>query len=350
MKCETAVVLVDPEVLRPGTVRLNAGQPERFVVRSLRRFAGRVAIHPFTCVAAFLKMLEDERPSLVFNLTEHVYGDRRMDSHICALMELERIAYTGTGPTGMALCRDKALSKVMAERAGFRVPGWFATKTLQPRLAPGVQFPLVVKPRFGDGSEGIGQNSLVASHTDLMARIRALGTGGVKDAICEEYIAGREMVIAIAGKRTMPVREFVVGRKGDGAPVLACQRFKHDKAYRRRWRVRMVFAELTRAEQRTLSEMALRTFESGVGAVSAVVFGKLGGRGFRLVGEGDRDVGDAAGRVTQGNESRALGALSRTRDLGRGAPVPVANDSKLLSSSKTRGAEYGADRSVAGEG
>ena len=57
MKCETAVVLVDPEVLRPGTLRLNAGQPERFVVRSLRRFAGRVAIHPFTGVAAFLKML-----------------------------------------------------------------------------------------------------------------------------------------------------------------------------------------------------------------------------------------------------------------------------------------------------
>jgi D-alanine-D-alanine ligase len=207
-------------------------------------------------------MLEDERPSLVFNLTEHVYGDRRMDSHICALMELERIAYTGTGPTGLALCRDKALSKVMAERAGFRVPAWFATQTWQPRVPPGVRFPLVVKPRFGDGSEGIGQNSLVASHADLMARIRALGSGGVKDAICEEYIAGREMVIAIAGLRTMPVREFVVGRKGDGAPVLACQRFKHDAAYRRRWRVRMVFAELTRGEQRTLNELALRTFDA----------------------------------------------------------------------------------------
>ncbi len=128
----TVLVLVDDEVLLAGNGRFAAGAVDRYVVEALRTLVKRVVVRPYTGVPDFIKMTEEIRPSLVFNLTEHSDGDRRKDSHICALMDLLKIPYTGTGPNGMMLCRDKMLSKLVAAQQGFRVPAFFTAKASEP--------------------------------------------------------------------------------------------------------------------------------------------------------------------------------------------------------------------------
>lgn len=256
----TVLVLVDDEVLLPGNKRFIAGAADRYVVDALRTFVKSVLIRPYTGVPDFLKAAEEVQPSLVFNLTEHSGGDRRKDSHICALMDLIKIPYTGTGPDGMMLCRDKMLSKLVAAQEGFRVPRFFTAKTSGPSPQPTLPFPLVVKPRFADGSEGIHQTSLVENTEALSRQIATLHRAGWDAVICEEYIPGRDIMIGVAGQRLMPAREFIVRSTEPNAPRLASYRFKHDKKYRRRWKIQATFAQLTPEQKGSLEPIALRTF------------------------------------------------------------------------------------------
>ncbi len=262
MMNRTVLVLVDDEVLLAGNKRFAAGAEDRYVVDALRTFVKRVLVRPYNGVPDFIKMTEEVRPSLVFNLTEHSDGDRRKDSHICALMDLLKIPYTGTEPDGMMLCRDKMLSKLVAAQQGFRVPAFFTAKAGGPCPPYNLPFPLVVKPRFGDGSEGIHQTSLVENQQALLRQIAAAGRSGWDEVICEEYVPGRDIMVSIAGGRLVVAREFVVRSRAQNAPRLASYRFKHDNKYRRRWSIRSIFAQLTPEQQRRLEPAALRAFEA----------------------------------------------------------------------------------------
>ena len=267
----TVAVLVDKEVLTPGTSRFLKGQGDSPVVNSLRRLVKKVIIGPYTDAAGLLKWIENVKPDVVFNLTEHVDGDREKDSHICALLELLNLPYTGTGPRGLMLCRDKAISKMTAAREGFKIPKFHVVGQNAPRLLQGVTFPLVVKPRFDDASVGISQASLVRTKQALLRRIAFLERSGTEEIICEEFIAGREMLVGVVDKRIMPVRELIIGRGEKNTPHLISYRMKHDKAYQRRWALRTGFAELTPEQEASVKELTLKTY----GALGLRDYGRL---------------------------------------------------------------------------
>src|SRR6202035_3052942 len=56
----------------------------------------------------------------------------------------------------------------------------------------------------------------------------------------------------------LPPAEFVVANGGEGAPLLACGRFKYDAAYRERWGISMEFAALAPRESESLAALSLR--------------------------------------------------------------------------------------------
>jgi len=258
----TVAALVDKEVLIPGTSRFVAGEGDRPVVNALRRLVEKVVVGPYTNAAGLLKWIADVKPDLIFNLTEQADGDRGKDGHICALLELLKLPYTGTGPRGLTLCRDKAVSKLIAAREGFKTPEYFVVRASAPRLPPRTTFPLVVKPRFGDASEGITQASLVKTKEALLSRIAVLEAGDTDEVICEEFIPGREMLVGVIGRRVMPVRELIIDRKAPNKPLLASYRLKHDRAYRHYWRVRTDFARLTSQQEKKVKELTRRTFDA----------------------------------------------------------------------------------------
>jgi D-alanine-D-alanine ligase len=255
----TVAVLVDKNILVPGTTRFMAGEGDRRVVAALRRLVEKVVVGPYTDVAGLIEWLGDVRPDLVFNLTEQADGDRRKDAHICSLLELLKLPYTGTGPRSLMLCRDKAVSKLIAAREGFKTPDFFVVNASAPRLPPEIKFPLVVKPRFGDASEGITQASLVRNRESLLRQIALLEQNDTEEIICEEFILGREMLVGVVGERVMPVRELIIGRNTARKPLIASYKLKHEKASRRRWQVRTDFAELTPEQERKVRGLTRRT-------------------------------------------------------------------------------------------
>lgn len=255
----TVAALFDKEILVPGTTRFVAGEGDRSLINALRRLVEKVVVGAYSDVAGLTSWLKDVRPDVVFNLTEQADGDREKDAHICSLLELLKLPYTGVGPRGLMLCRDKAVSKLIAAREGFKTPEFFVVKTGAPRLPPRIKFPVVVKPRFGDASEGINQASLVRDSGALLRRIGLLEQNDVEEIICEEYIAGREMLVGIVGQRVMPVRELIIGRNVPHKPRLASYSLKHDKVTRRRWQVRTEFAHLTPGQERKVKGLTRRT-------------------------------------------------------------------------------------------
>ena len=270
----TVAVLVDRAVLVPGTSRFRKDVGDAPLVNTLRRMVEKVVVGAYTDAARVLKWLEEVRPDVVFNVTENVDGDRRQDGYICALLDLLKLPYTGTGPRGMMLCRDKAVSKLIAAREGFNTPQFFVVNGSAPRLPRQLKFPLVVKPRFDDASVGISQASLVRTKAALLERIAYLAENLTEDIICEEFIEGREMLVGVIGRRIMPVREFIIGRgahQQQHAPQIISYRLKHDKAYQRRWSLRTGFAQLTPAQEREVRALTLRTFA----ALDLLDYGRL---------------------------------------------------------------------------
>lgn len=249
-RCDIAL-LVDAEAgerRRHGLFVPERSSVEAYLLRELQTQGFSAVMLPFEAgVDATVAALRALRPRLVFNLTECVDGDRSQDAAIAGLLDLMGIPYTGSGPGGLRLARDKALSKHIVADLGVAVPRYFVIPPTGPIRNPRVPYPLIVKPQFGDGSDEVRVNSLVKNERDLIQRVRVLRRRVRAPLICEEFIEGRDLYVALLGKQpeVMPAVELVIGRCGRGAPAFASYRLKNDGAYRTRWRVRWRVADLS---------------------------------------------------------------------------------------------------------
>ncbi len=192
--------------------------------------------------------LKERGPDLVFNLTEHLGGNRRLDKNITALLEMLAMPFTGAGSTGMLLSRDKRLCKQLLGLYKIRVPRFVSfpfSKTI--RLPKKLHFPLVVKPVFEDSSEGISNASIVESQDALIERVQFVHGRWQQAAIAEEYIEGRELYASILGNKrlfVLPIRECYFDSEENKGPRLATYRVKWHKEYREKWNIEFGPAKL----------------------------------------------------------------------------------------------------------
>lgn len=253
------LILLEEHSLFPGTSRFRSRRSDWQVLCCLRRLGHEVAVTEYTSVQRLLAAIEQTRPEVVFNLTDAANGDRRKDAHICALLELIGVPYTGAGPKGLMLGRDKVTSKILAARAGFTVPRFVLVSPGPFQVPARLPFPMVVKPRFGDASEGISGASLVTTGGRLANRVEYLRSRGCEDIICEEYIAGREIFVGLLNHQIVRPKEFVLNRELRGAPRLLTNTFKRDRKYRRKWGARVEFASLNKKQLDALATAAHQT-------------------------------------------------------------------------------------------
>jgi D-alanine-D-alanine ligase len=181
-------------------------------------------------------------------LTEQLGGDRRGDKNIASLLDMLGIKYTGSGPQGLMLSRDKRLCKDILSLHKIRVPGFISIPVKKKQQIPKhIQYPLVVKPAFEDSSEGIANASLVNAENALRERAAFIHDRWNQAAIAEEFIEGRELYVGVLGNKklmVLPVREcHFQGPQGEG-PIMATYRVKWDYEYRQKWNIKFGFAEL----------------------------------------------------------------------------------------------------------
>jgi len=264
--CDVAV-LVDEEVgARNGGGRfvVDPGCMEAYVLHALRRQHRNVVVVPFDPrITPTIEELRALEPRLVFNLTEWIAGDRRLDAAIAGMLEMMRLRYTGADFRGMQLARDKALAKHIVADLGIAVSPHEIVNGRRP--APGsLAFPVIVKPQFGDASDAISNSSLVRSEAQLSKRIADIRKHSDEPLLCEEFIAGRDLFVALLGNEpeVMPPLELVVGRRAAGAPRLATFKVKHDDQYRRRWAIRYRPARLEPELAETIRSASRRIFHA----------------------------------------------------------------------------------------
>ena len=208
-RCDIAL-LVDEETGeygRGGRFIPEDDDVEEKVLRALRRNYQRVEVVPFSRKAdVTVQWLRRLKPRIVMNLTEWVDGDRRQDAAIAERLDALKLRYTGPGPEGLRRARDKALSKRIVAKLGVPVPR-------DENGGPG--YPLIVKPRYGDASEGISNRSVVNSLPALRERMGALRRRLRQPVLREEFIPGRDLYVGLLGNepRVLPPVELDVLRK-----------------------------------------------------------------------------------------------------------------------------------------
>lgn len=148
--------------------------------------------------------LRSLRPDIVFNMAEGLWGESR-ESQIPAMLEMLRIPYTGSSPTTLGLCLNKARAKEVLTFYGvpnsrFAVADGPAFIRRAKNLP--IDYPMIVKPLFEGSSKGIKNDCLVAGPAELEAKVSSIVRGYRQPALIEEFLSGREFTVALMGNGT----------------------------------------------------------------------------------------------------------------------------------------------------
>jgi D-alanine--D-alanine ligase len=229
------------------------------VIDTLRELGHTVSVIRFAPpYERAMAKVERARPDVVFNLVQAVFDDRGRDGHVATLLELAGIPYTGPGPRGLMLAGDKALTKAVLRAAGIDTPAFQVVTAEQRRVQP-MPFRVLVKPVRGGGSDGLRPSSLLRGSKAMLRAARRAAREIGCPAICEEYIEGREITVAVIGTeepQVLPPCEWHFGR----GVRFVTERLKWDLAYSDRTGTRFAKAELAPALDRRIRDICRSAF------------------------------------------------------------------------------------------
>lgn len=198
-------------------------------------------------VGPLLDRLAAFQPKLVFNGCEGFRGHARHEYAVAAVLEMHGYRHTGSPPTALLVARNKSLTKKVLAYHGIRVPAFAEFHPGEKPVRPSeLRFPLIVKPLLEDASVGIAQASVVEDDESLAERVRFIHEKFSQAAIVEELIEGRELYVGLIGNDevdVLPIVEMTFGEPETGEHRIATYKAKWDEEYRKRKRIKNVFAK-----------------------------------------------------------------------------------------------------------
>jgi len=232
---------LDPgETLSPEQLKQEQKPTEADVMESLMRLGHSVeTLAVFDDVTHIVEKLNTCVPDVVFNLSESFRHNRAHEPNIPALLELMKVRYTGSGPDGLLLCKDKAITKKVLAYHHIRLPGFVVSHRPSPlRRLKRFKFPAFVKPLSEESSDGISKASFARDEREAIERAQFIHQKFECDALIEEYIEGRELYISVLGSRRLtvfPPREVFFDHMPADVPKFATYHAKWNDAYRQKW-------------------------------------------------------------------------------------------------------------------
>ena len=170
------------------------------VFDALKQSGYEVIPYDLKDVSDFVETLNRVRPEVVFNALHGAYGE---DGCIQGLLNLMKIPYTHSGVLASAIGMDKNKTRLLAQSAGVDIArGGLMSKEVF--LAQEPSRPYVVKPNNNGSSVGV---FIVQNDSDKKAALSAWPDG--ENRLVEEYIAGRELSVAVWDDKGIGVVEIV---------------------------------------------------------------------------------------------------------------------------------------------
>jgi D-alanine-D-alanine ligase len=200
-----------------------------------------------TELGPLIERLAEFGPKLVFNGCEAFRGNARHEYAIAAVLEMHGYAHTGSPPTALLVARNKSLTKKVLAYHGIRAPAFAEFHPGDELVRPSeLRFPLIVKPLLEDASVGIAQASVVENDDSLAERVRFIHEKFTQAAIVEELVEGRELYAGLIGNdkvQVLPLVELTFGEPETSEHRIATYKAKWDEEYRKRKKIRNVFAK-----------------------------------------------------------------------------------------------------------
>jgi D-alanine-D-alanine ligase len=215
-----------------------------------------------------IKMQEKGKIDFVLNLCDEGYfNDARKELHIPALLDVLGIPYTGSEPQCLAHCYDKSLIRGIAEEMGIPTPKAFFIKSGDTSFEVPFEFPMLIKPNFGDSSFGITQRNVVYSIEKTLNVISEIRDklGYDKPILIEEFLPGKDLSVGIIGNfpdsyTVLPIIEEDYSELPPELPRICGYEAKwlQDSPY---WKIKSIPAELSVETERFIIDCSLRLFE-----------------------------------------------------------------------------------------
>ena len=144
-----------------------------------------------------------------------MHGQFGEDGYIQAILESQKVKYTHSGVIASFIAMNKEISKKLYIKKKILTPKYFKYKFSNNKIEKNLiiktqkklKFPVVIKPI----NEGSSVNVFICTKKNFIKNLKKLIF--YKEILIEEFIPGREIQVAILGKRKLGVIELKPKRK-----------------------------------------------------------------------------------------------------------------------------------------
>ena len=160
----------------------------------------------------FVDKLKKWKPQIVFNALHGKYGE---DGFIQGILESLKISYTHSGVLSSSLAMNKELSRILFKKNQMKTPKYFLLhqndkNNLRKKMRiKNIKFPIVIKPIDEGSSLGV---YICKNETQFRKNSKKLKKEYDK-ILVEEYIPGKEIQVAVMGKKALGAIELVPKRE-----------------------------------------------------------------------------------------------------------------------------------------
>ncbi|MEX0967428.1 MAG: methyltransferase domain-containing protein [Bacteroidia bacterium] len=272
-KKHVAVLMGDPTKIDPVKPEGIWDEDDNHTINQLKEALAKLPGYQFSFLNNHDTMYQDlvkikDKVDYVFNLCDEGFAnDARKELHVPSLLEMLGIPYSGSNPQCLAYCYDKSLVRGIAKEMGIPVPDAFFIRPEDQTFELPFNFPVIVKPNFGDSSIGITQNSVANNARELIFAINQVREriGMEKPILVEEFLIGKDLSVGIIGNTPesytiLPIIEEDYSALPEELPRICGYEAKWDpqSPY---WNLKSVPAELQEETRKFLEEACLKLAE-----------------------------------------------------------------------------------------
>ena len=160
-----------------------------------------------------LKNIKSYKPDVIFNALHGQFGE---DGYIQTILESQKVSYTHSGVISSSIAMDKEISKKIFLKNKILTPKYLkinlnkkdkTNKSLIKIIEKKLNFPVVLKPI----NEGSSVHVYICTKKNIIQKLKKLKF--YREILVEEFIPGREIQVAILGKKKLGAIELIPRRK-----------------------------------------------------------------------------------------------------------------------------------------